>query len=72
MLAGTILLTVQEFRHLFGTLREAIAKPIGIRLLGLDVKLILAFQIVKMANGQLEDVGLLQLRDVFFAVTLGN
>lgn len=53
VLAGTILLAVQEFRHFFGTLREAITKTIGVALLRLDVKLILAFEVLKVTNGEL-------------------
>lgn len=70
MLSGTILLAVQEFRHLFGTLREAIAKTIGVTGLRFDVKLILTLEVVEMSHGELENVGFFQLCDVFFAVAL--
>lgn len=71
MLSGTILLAVvEEFRHFFGTLREAIAKTIRIALLRFYVKLILALEVVEVSNGQLENVGLFKLRDVFLAIAL--
>lgn len=70
VLAGTILLAVQEFRHLFGTLREAVAKAIRVAGLGLDVKAILTLEVVEMSHGELENVGFFQLCDVFFAVAL--
>lgn len=70
MLAGTILLTVEEFRHFFGTLWKAVAETIGIALLRLDVELILAFKIVKVPHGELKNIRLLQLGDVLFAVAL--
>lgn len=71
VLAGTILLTVvQEFRHFFGTLVEAVAKPIGVALLGLHVELVLALEVVEVPHGQLENVGFLQLGDVLLAVAL--
>lgn len=68
--ASTILLAVEKFRHFFGTLREAVTKAIGVALLRLDVKLILAFEIVEVANGEFQNVGLLELCDVLLAVAL--
>lgn len=71
VLAGTILLAVvEEFRHFFGTLVEAVAEPIGVALLGLHVELVLALEVVEVPHRQLENVGLLQLGDVLFAVAL--
>lgn len=70
VLSGAVLLAVQEFRHFFGTLREAVAKTIGVALLRLDVELVLALEIVEVSHGELENVGLLQLRDVLLAVGL--
>lgn len=69
--ASTILLTVvQEFRHFFGTLVEAVAEPIGIALLGLHVEFVLALEVVEVPDGQLENVGFLQLGYVLLAVAL--
>lgn len=70
VLARMIPLTVEEFRHFFGTLRESIAKTIGIGLLRFDVEFVLTLQVVEVANSQLENVCLLQLGDVLFAVAL--
>lgn len=69
--ASTILLTVvQEFRHFFGTLVEAVAESIGIALFGLHVEFVLTLEVVEVPDGQLENVGFLQLGYVLFAVAL--
>lgn len=70
MFSGTILLGVKEFRHFFGTLRKAISESIGVALLRLDVEFILTLEIVEVSDGELQNVGLLQLRYVFLAVAL--
>jgi NADH dehydrogenase FAD-containing subunit len=70
VLARTILLTVEVFRHLLGALREAISKAVRVTLLRLDVKLILALEVSKVPARQLEYVGFLQFRYVLLAIRL--